>query len=101
MTAMTRSRNDSGGYAALLADGGFQAVLWTQFLAAFNDNVYKMIVSVTAVDIAVNQDFDRPHVSGEVPGIAVGVGQFRRADIEIVLRRVRPFVAKPLLELKE
>ena len=52
---MTRSRNDPGGYAALLADGGFQAVLWTQFLAAFNDNVYKMIVSVGAVELAANQ----------------------------------------------
>lgn len=55
MSATTRSQSDSGGYAALLADGGFQAVLWTQFLAAFNDNVYKMIVSVGAVELAANQ----------------------------------------------
>ena len=46
----------TGAYSKLLRDGGFQSFLWTQFLAAFNDNVYKMIVSVTAVDIAVNQD---------------------------------------------
>ena len=45
----------TGAYSKLLRDGGFQSFLWTQFLAAFNDNVYKMIVSVTAVDIAVNQ----------------------------------------------
>lgn len=43
------------GYGALLADGRFQAFLWTQFLAAFNDNVYKMIVSVGAVELAANQ----------------------------------------------
>ncbi len=42
-------------YFQLLRDGGFQSFLWTQFLAAFNDNVYKMIVSVAAVDIAANQ----------------------------------------------
>ena len=36
-------------------DGGFQSFLWTQFLAAFNDNVYKMIVSVGAVELAANQ----------------------------------------------
>ena len=33
-------------YAALFRNRGFQAFLWTQFLGAFNDNVYKMIVSV-------------------------------------------------------
>src|ERR1700678_2506468 len=46
---------ESGGYAALLGDGAFQPLLWTQFLAAFNDNVYKMIVSVGAVELAANQ----------------------------------------------
>src|SRR4029077_19377819 len=29
--------------------------LWTQFLGAFNDNVYKMIVSVGAVELAADQ----------------------------------------------
>jgi acyl-[acyl-carrier-protein]-phospholipid O-acyltransferase/long-chain-fatty-acid--[acyl-carrier-protein] ligase len=48
-------RSESTGYAALLGDGGFQCFLWTQFLAAFNDNVYKMIVSVGAVELAANQ----------------------------------------------
>jgi acyl-[acyl-carrier-protein]-phospholipid O-acyltransferase/long-chain-fatty-acid--[acyl-carrier-protein] ligase len=46
---------EPSGYAALLWDGGFQSFLWTQFLAAFNDNVYKMIVSVGAVELAANQ----------------------------------------------
>ena len=39
-------------YSDLLKSGGFQAFLWTQFLGAFNDNVYKIIVSVMAVEIA-------------------------------------------------
>ena len=47
--------NEPTGYAALLGDVGFQSFLWTQFLAAFNDNVYKMIVSVGAVELAANQ----------------------------------------------
>jgi len=38
-----------------MRDGAFQSFLWTQFLAAFNDNVYKMIVSVGAVELAANQ----------------------------------------------
>jgi acyl-[acyl-carrier-protein]-phospholipid O-acyltransferase / long-chain-fatty-acid--[acyl-carrier-protein] ligase len=45
----------SANYFQLLRDVGFQSFLWTQFLAAFNDNVYKMIVSVAAVDIAADQ----------------------------------------------
>jgi len=45
----------SHGYAALLQDAPFQSFLWTQFLGAFNDNVYKMIVSVGAVELAANQ----------------------------------------------
>ena len=36
------------GYVGLLKNRGFQAFLWTQFLGAFNDNVYKMVVSVLA-----------------------------------------------------
>jgi acyl-[acyl-carrier-protein]-phospholipid O-acyltransferase/long-chain-fatty-acid--[acyl-carrier-protein] ligase len=56
MNSLTNTPPPTGAYSKLLRDGGFQSFLWTQFLAAFNDNVYKMIVSVTAVDIAVNQD---------------------------------------------
>ena len=55
MATKNEVRADAGGYAALLADGGFHSFLWTQFLAAFNDNVYKMIVSVGAVELAANQ----------------------------------------------
>ena len=45
----------TGSYGRLLGDGGFQSFLWTQFLGAFNDNVYKMIVSILAVRIAADQ----------------------------------------------
>jgi acyl-[acyl-carrier-protein]-phospholipid O-acyltransferase/long-chain-fatty-acid--[acyl-carrier-protein] ligase len=55
MAPANQFRAKSGGYAALLTDSGFQSFLWTQFLAAFNDNVYKMIVSVGAVELAANQ----------------------------------------------
>jgi len=40
------------GFGPLLKDGPFEAFLWTQFLGAFNDNVFKMIVSVFAVSAA-------------------------------------------------
>ncbi len=36
----------------LLKNSGFQSFLWTQFLGAFNDNVYKILVSVWAVHMA-------------------------------------------------
>ncbi len=47
--------HSSGNYRRLLGNGGFEAFLWTQFLGAFNDNVYKMMVSMLAVAIAANQ----------------------------------------------
>jgi acyl-[acyl-carrier-protein]-phospholipid O-acyltransferase / long-chain-fatty-acid--[acyl-carrier-protein] ligase len=49
---LTERMRDNTGYRPLLADSHFEAFLWTQFLGAFNDNVYKMIVSVLAVRIA-------------------------------------------------
>ena len=45
---------DKPGYGSLLADSRFEGFLWAQFLGAFNDNVYKMIVSFTAVRLAVD-----------------------------------------------
>ncbi len=39
-------------FGQLCRNGGFQSFLWTQFLGAFNDNVYKIIVSMRAVHIA-------------------------------------------------
>jgi acyl-[acyl-carrier-protein]-phospholipid O-acyltransferase/long-chain-fatty-acid--[acyl-carrier-protein] ligase len=49
---MTTASNPAYGYRRLLGDTHFQAFLWTQFLGAFNDNVYKIIVSIMAVRIA-------------------------------------------------
>ncbi len=49
------STHSSGNYRRLLGNGGFEAFLWTQFLGAFNDNVYKMMVSMLAVAIAANR----------------------------------------------
>src|SRR6266481_8038392 len=40
------------GFRQLLTNQGFQSFLWTQFLGAFNDNVYKIIVSMRAVHVA-------------------------------------------------
>jgi acyl-[acyl-carrier-protein]-phospholipid O-acyltransferase / long-chain-fatty-acid--[acyl-carrier-protein] ligase len=42
------------GFNDLLKKRGFQAFLWTQFLGAFNDNLYKIIVSMRAVQIAAD-----------------------------------------------
>ncbi len=42
------------GYGSLLGDSRFEGFLWAQFLGAFNDNVYKMIVSFTAVRMAAD-----------------------------------------------
>ena len=50
MSSVTRN----SGYGSLLADTRFEGFLWAQFLGAFNDNVYKMIVSFTAVRMAVD-----------------------------------------------
>lgn len=38
----------------LLKNVGFHSFLWTQFLGAFNDNVYKILVSMRAVHVAAN-----------------------------------------------
>jgi acyl-[acyl-carrier-protein]-phospholipid O-acyltransferase/long-chain-fatty-acid--[acyl-carrier-protein] ligase len=43
-----------GTYRDLLKSLGFQSFLWTQFLGAFNDNVYKIVVSMLAVGAAAN-----------------------------------------------
>jgi acyl-[acyl-carrier-protein]-phospholipid O-acyltransferase/long-chain-fatty-acid--[acyl-carrier-protein] ligase len=42
----------SHGFKELLQNSGFQCFLWTQFLGALNDNLYKMIVSMRAVHVA-------------------------------------------------
>ena len=44
--------NESNGFQRLLKHPGFHPFLWTQFLGAFNDNVYKIVVSMRAVHVA-------------------------------------------------
>src|SRR5262249_15739008 len=41
-----------GTYRQTLGNRGFQPFLWTQFLGAFNDNLFKMAVSLLAVHAA-------------------------------------------------
>src|SRR6185437_4370880 len=43
---------ESGSYREVLSIRGIQPFLWTQFLNAFNDNIYKIAVSLLAVTIA-------------------------------------------------
>ena len=51
------------GYGSLLKDGRFEAFLWTQFLGAFNDNVYKMIVSIMAVKVAASGELSSRYLA--------------------------------------
>jgi acyl-[acyl-carrier-protein]-phospholipid O-acyltransferase/long-chain-fatty-acid--[acyl-carrier-protein] ligase len=50
----------------LLKNWGFQAFLWTQFLGAFNDNVYKIIVSMRAVHVAAKSSSEYLALAGAV-----------------------------------
>jgi acyl-[acyl-carrier-protein]-phospholipid O-acyltransferase/long-chain-fatty-acid--[acyl-carrier-protein] ligase len=63
MQSQVQNTKSSGRYSRLLANGGFQAFLWTQFLGAFNDNVYKMMVSILAVEIAANRQLGARYLS--------------------------------------
>ncbi len=45
-----------GGFGPLLRLRGFQCFLWTQFLGAFNDNIYKMAVQMRAVHVAASSE---------------------------------------------
>src|SRR5580704_19742601 len=52
--SMTRMSGSS--FRELIDKRGFQAFLWTQFLGAFNDNLYKIVVSMRAVQVAAGSD---------------------------------------------
>ena len=52
-----------GKYIDLLKSGGFQAFLWTQFLGAFNDNVFKIVVAMLLVDMATASGEGSGHLS--------------------------------------
>src|ERR1700681_1520276 len=41
-----------GSYRQVIAHKGFHAFLWTQFPGAFNDNLFKIVVSLVAVEMA-------------------------------------------------
>lgn len=45
-----------GNYRDLLRAKGFRALLATQFLGAFNDNLFKIVVSLLAVKLGAGQD---------------------------------------------
>ena len=42
----------AGSYGATLKQPGLRPFLWTQFLGAFNDNLFKIVVSMLAVHMA-------------------------------------------------
>src|SRR5579884_2869993 len=54
------------GFSQLLRKRGFQAFLWTQFLGAFNDNLYKIIVSMRAVEVAAGAGTEYLSLAGAV-----------------------------------
>src|SRR5882724_4687289 len=54
----------------LLKNAGFHSFLWTQFLGAFNDNVYKILISVKVFEIFV---------------MALGFAAFFSTRIELML----------------
>jgi acyl-[acyl-carrier-protein]-phospholipid O-acyltransferase / long-chain-fatty-acid--[acyl-carrier-protein] ligase len=49
----------SGSYRQVLTQKGFQPFLWTQFLGAFNDNLFKIVVSMLAVQMAAGAEAGR------------------------------------------
>src|ERR1022692_588931 len=61
--SMTRM---SHGFSELIKKRGFQAFLWTQFLGAFNDNLYKIVVSMRAVQVAAGSGSANLALAGAV-----------------------------------
>ncbi len=49
----------SGSYRQIIATKGLNGFLWTQFLGAFNDNLFKIAVSILAVRMAAGGDAGR------------------------------------------
>jgi acyl-[acyl-carrier-protein]-phospholipid O-acyltransferase/long-chain-fatty-acid--[acyl-carrier-protein] ligase len=56
----------SHGFRDLIGRRGFQAFLWTQFLGAFNDNLYKIVVSMRAVQVAAGSGSENLALAGAV-----------------------------------
>ena len=55
-----------GRFRDLLGSGGFQSFLWTQLLGAFNDNVYKIVVSLLAASLAAGSGSSALALAGAV-----------------------------------
>src|SRR5438876_11807076 len=53
----------SGSYRQVLGEKGFHAFLWTQFLGAFNDNLFKIVVSLLAVELAAGSGAEGRNLS--------------------------------------
>ncbi len=49
----------AGSYRETLDHKGLQPFIWTQFLGAFNDNLFKIVVSLVAVHAATSADANR------------------------------------------
>ncbi len=56
----------AGRMKQLLKNRGFQSFLWTQFLGALNDNLYKTIVSLRALQVAASAGLDYLSIAGAV-----------------------------------
>src|SRR4030081_1198097 len=56
---LTRSTPMARSYRDTLAQRGLQPFLWTQFLGAFNDNLFKIVVSMLAVHAATQASAGR------------------------------------------
>src|SRR3970040_1534724 len=53
----------NGNYLVTLKRKGFPSFFWTQFLGAFNDNFYKMVVSLFAIETARSPSSAAPYLS--------------------------------------
>ncbi|MDZ7638625.1 MAG: hypothetical protein U5J83_10345 [Bryobacterales bacterium] len=61
--AMAPAVERPGSYWQLLRNGGFTAFLWTQFLGAFNDNLYKITVSLLTVMLIADPQKNTDYLS--------------------------------------
>ena len=71
-----------GKFKDVVASRGFQPFLWTQFLGALNDNLYKMIVSLAATVLVVSDD-DADRTVMELQNLgeaAVHIGRIEHSD---------------------
>src|SRR5690349_9459518 len=64
--ATVQESTGHNGFFDLLKMRGFQPFLWTQFLGAFNDNVYKIIVQLRAVHVAGQAGTDYVALAGAI-----------------------------------